>query len=68
MPEIFCRHLPDVLGGDLFDLGFQFFEMIEAKAIKFIERRHVTKGIVALVGDPLLTDQLFLGPRQLIVR
>ena len=42
--------------------------MIEAESIKFVERRHVAKRIVALIRDLLLADQFLLRPRQLVVR
>ena len=39
--------------------------MIKAESIKFVERRHVSKHIVALVLDLLLADQFLFRPRQL---
>jgi hypothetical protein len=36
---------------------FKAFVVIETKAVKFVQRSHITKGIVALIRNLLLADQ-----------
>src|SRR5438477_11219181 len=65
LPKILRRYPLDVVECHSIHFGFQFLIMIKAESIKFVEPSHIGKHVVTLVLDLLLTDQLFLRPRQL---
>ena len=39
---------------------FQSLIVIETKAVNLVERAMVTEGVIALIGDLLLSDQFLL--------
>ena len=57
-----------ILQRDRFHVALQRLVMSEAEPVELIERRHVSKGIVALISDLHLAEQFLLRAGQLVIR
>src|SRR5215472_16703118 len=58
--KIFRGHFLDVFKRDRVHVMLESLIVIETKAVKLVERAMVTEGVVALIGDLLLSDQFLL--------
>src|SRR6266404_6542189 len=63
-PKIFGSYALNVGRRDSIDRGFKFLVAVKAQTIDFIQGAHVGEGVVTLVRNLLLANQLFLRSGQ----
>src|SRR5215472_3317468 len=58
--KIFRRYVLDVVQRNGVHAMLELLVIIEAEAVKFVERAMITESVIALIGDFLLADQFLL--------
>ena len=59
--KIFRSHFFDVVEGHGVHVMLESFIVIEAEAVKLVERAVITESVVALIGDLLLANDFLFG-------